>query len=114
MGFDDLARHMAGRDNKKLSTATSVDQLVAEAAEADRRLTRQRNLILGPVLIVCGVTFGVLLYFFYASQAHALSRPDPRNDNTMYYSIGVEVLAVAMVIAGVRQTLRGLRAPQIG
>ena len=37
MGFDDLARHMASRD-KKLSKATSADELVAEAARADRRM----------------------------------------------------------------------------
>jgi hypothetical protein len=110
MGFDDLARHMAGRDKRKLNTSATADELVAEARDADRRLSRQRNLILGPILIVCGLTLGALLYFLYTGEAKSLAKPDPRNDNTFFYSIGGTVLAVSMFIGGVKQTLAGLRA----
>lgn len=108
MGFDDLAKHMAGRDKRKLGTG-SADELVAEAAVADRKLTRQRNLILGPVLIVCGLALGALLYFMYTGQAHDLAKHDPRNENVFYYSIGGTVLAITMFFTGVRQTWVGVR-----
>ena len=57
MGFDDLARHMASRDGKKKlgEQAGNADQLVAEAARVDRRMSRQRDLILGPLLLVGGL-----------------------------------------------------------
>lgn len=110
MGFEDLARHMAGRDKQKLSTAKSADELVAEAAQADRRMTRTRDLILGPVLIVCGLALGALLYFLYAGEVHDLQHPRTADENTFYYSIGGMVLAAGMLLGGVRQTFRGVRA----
>ena len=110
MGFDDLARHMAGRDKQKLSTAKSADELVAEAAQADRRMTRTRDLILGPVLIVCGFALGALLYFLYTGEVHDLQHPRTADENTFDYSIGGMVLAAGMLLGGVRQTVRGVRA----
>jgi hypothetical protein len=110
MGFDDLARHMAGRDKRTLNTAATADELVAEAAQADRRMTRSRNLILGPVLIVCGLALAALLYVLYAGEVHDLQHPRTADENTFYYSIGGVVLAGSMLIGGVRQTIRGLRA----
>ena len=111
MGFDDLARHMAGRDKRKLSSAASADELVAEAAHADRRMTRTRDLILGPVLLAGGVVLCVLFYVLYTAEAKAITAPHSSED-TFYYSIGGAVLAVAMVIQGIRQTMRGVRSRQ--
>jgi uncharacterized membrane protein len=110
MGFDDLARHMAGRDKQKLSTAKTADELVAEAAVADRRMARTRDLILGPVLVACGLALGALLYVLYAGEVHDLQHPRTADENTFYYSVGGTVLAAGMLIAGVRQTVRGVRA----
>jgi hypothetical protein len=109
MGFDDLAKHMAGRDKRKLNTAASADELVADAARADRRMTRTRDLILGPVLLVGGLTLCVLFYVLYSAELKAVTDPHS-SENTFYYSIGGAALAVGMLIQGSRQTLRGLRA----
>ena len=109
MGFDDLARHMAGRDKHKLSTGKSADELVAEAAQADRRLTRSRDLILGPVLLIGGLALCVLFVLLYISEMKAIAAPHS-SETTFYYSIGGAALAVGMVIQGTRQTIRGLRA----
>ena len=62
MGFDDLARHMASRDGKKVKDGQpgDVNTFIAENEEHDRRLQRKRDLILGPVMVVGGA---VLLTF---------------------------------------------------
>lgn len=109
MGFDDLARHMAGRDKRTLNTAASADELVADAAQADRRMTRTRDLILGPVLLVGGLVLCVLIYVLYRAEANAVVDRHS-TENTFYYSIGGCVIAIGMVIEGTRQTLRGVRA----
>jgi len=108
MGFDDLARHMAGRDKRTLKAA-SADELVADAAQADRRMARTRDLILGPVLLFGGLALCVLFYLLYSAEMKAVADPHS-SESTFYYSIGGAALAIGMLIQGSRQTLRGLRA----
>ncbi len=111
MGFDDLARHMASRDGKKAAQTGSVEQLVAEAAEADRRLDRKRDLILGPVLLIGGLvilTF-IALYLIDAFTATPHPQRPPESSNRILLPIGGVVFSAGMVITGLLQTIRGLR-----
>jgi hypothetical protein len=111
MGFDDLARHMASRDKKALSKAASADQMVAEAARADRRQSRSRDLILGPLLLAGGLVAQVIvclfLFDFYDSTPH------PQRPSSEPESIRVPVIfLVGGFIAigiGFKWTVRGLR-----
>jgi hypothetical protein len=77
MGFDDLARHMAARDGKKkLSEPVgSADEIMAAAAEADRKMARTRDRVLGLIMLVGGA-FGLLLYVLYLFDANDPT-PDP-------------------------------------
>jgi hypothetical protein len=109
MSFDDLAKHMAARDrNKKLTTPRgNVDEIVAEAAKAARRMSRTRDLILGPLLLVGGITIAVLYSSWIFDLLHHTDSshiviPGP-------VPIGIAVGAIAMVIIGSVQTIRGLR-----
>ena len=113
MGFDDLARHMASRDGKKKLAvpAASADDLAAEIAKADRRLTRTRNLILGPVLMVCGAVILIVYGRYLLDVTHPTPNPQrPRGDGWFVYSIGLTFTAIAMVIIGCQQLIRGLKA----
>jgi hypothetical protein len=107
MGFDDLARHMASRDKRKLGTA-SADELVAEAQRSDHRMTRTRNLVLGTLLLAGGLAACVLVYFTLsemfgvATQNHSAPAP--------FYPAALTFVALAMVIAGTTQLVRGLRS----
>lgn len=60
MAFDDLARHMAGRDGQPLAPPTSASEFIARAAEENRRIDRRNNLILGPILLLGGLGVGAL------------------------------------------------------
>jgi hypothetical protein len=112
MAFDDLARHMAARDKKKLATAKSARQIVAEAAESDRRMARQRDLILGMLLLAIGIAgcvFAILL---------ANAKPSPRDlanfdagefRTARRYAYALAALALGALAAGARQTYRALR-----
>lgn len=107
MGFDDLARHLASRDGKKklVAQAGSADQIVEEAARADRRMSRQRDLILGPLLLVGGSVVLVLNYLVLSSAGTPNPHRPPSEGEYPLYLIGGSVLAV---IVGLRQTIRGV------
>jgi hypothetical protein len=55
MSFEDLARHMSARDGVSLSSASDPRQMMIEAQRAKRRHQRTRDLILGPLLLLCGL-----------------------------------------------------------
>lgn len=111
MGFDDLAKHLAKRDGKKLSTG-SADDVVAEAERADRQLQRKRDLILGTILLVGGATclvlFGLYLMDAFDPKPNPL-RP-PETTNTVLVPVGLIAASAGAVIFGLRQLFRGLRA----
>lgn len=60
MSFEDLAKHMSARDGGKLSTASNPRQMMVEAARAKRSHQRTSDLILGPLMLLCGITLVVL------------------------------------------------------
>lgn len=97
MAFDDLAKHMAARDRKKLGTGKNADELVAEAAVADRLHSRQRDLILGGLLTCFGAAgFAVIFLYGMPSTIH---RRDVR----------VAAGCVAMLALGIHRIYRALR-----
>ena len=112
MAFDDLARHMASRDGKKVAQTqpAGIDQFMAEAAEADRRMNRKRDLILGPLLLVGGLVMLTLfaLYLIDALNPTPHAQRPPSGDSFLVPT-GATVAAAGMVIVGVLQTIRGLR-----
>jgi len=108
MAFDDVARNMASRSRKKLSKATTADAMVAEAAVAGRKMARQRDLILGPILLLIGVIAGGAWFVIKTAP------PDPRASYTDHANawkalIALGALALGALGVGARQTLRGLR-----
>jgi hypothetical protein len=100
VGFDDLAKHMAKRDRRTGSTSRDPDQIVAEAAEADRRMSRTRDLILGPILLVGGLGF-VALFLLARVSRDAGEAPG----YVWSYCVG----GITATGVGARQTWRGLR-----
>jgi hypothetical protein len=110
IGFDDLARHMAARDKRKLDAA-SADQVVAEAIAADRRMTRTRDLVLGLLLVVTGLAMCALSFrlnydiFTFATGPARADEP-----NSVVYPVALTAIPIAMVIVGFQKTIRGLRA----
>lgn len=110
MGFDDLARHMAARDNKKLGPANATaDEMVAEIAKSDRRMDRTRNLVLGPILLVGGLVIGVLYVLYLLDATDTTPHPNRPPESSFLYWNGALVFAGGMVIVGARQLYRGLR-----
>jgi len=112
MGFDDLARHMAARDKRALRPVPSADVLVAEAARHDRRMTRTRDLILGPLLLIGGIVTSLLVYSSILDFFSPGTPTHPNNDTDRYPLLLVFV-ALALVIAGATQTIRGIRGPRV-
>ena len=98
MGFDDLARHMAARDGRKKARVESSDpdQIVAEAMKSDRRMSRTRDLVLGPLLLVGGLGIGVLAYGIAASGVV---------DRTV---LACGMLALGAITAGLMKTISGI------
>lgn len=115
MGFDDLARHMASRDGKKGSSPSSGEEILAQAAIADRRMSRTRDLILGSILFVGGLAIlGLYVFYLYGVWHNPPPQdvhqgPNGKSEVTYYYSIGLPVLTAGMIIGGLLQLVRGLR-----
>ena len=110
MGFDDLARHMASRDKKALSNATSADEMVAEAARVDRGMSRKRDLIMGPLLIVGGLFASVLVFLFLSDFYDPTPNPQrPPGPNTITVPTIMIVGGLISLGLGFKWTIRGLR-----
>jgi hypothetical protein len=110
MGFDDLARHMAARDKKKLGRENaSADEIVADMAKADRRMDRTRNLVLGPILLLGGLIIGTLYVLYILDATDTRPHPNRPPESTFLYWNGALVFAGGMLIVGARQLYRGLR-----
>lgn len=111
MGFDDLARHMASRDGTKAKPGPiTADAFLAEAAESDRRLSRKRDLILGPILLVGGLVVLAFLALYLLDAFDPTPHPErPPGEDTVLVPIGATVFVGGMVITGLLQTIRGLR-----
>jgi hypothetical protein len=111
MGFDDLARHMASRDKKKLgSQSATADELVAEMAKADRRMDRTRDLVLGPILLLGGLIIGTLYGLYVLDVLDVLPHPARHQGDFWVRAPGVVVLSVGMMIVGARRLFRGMRS----
>jgi hypothetical protein len=110
MAFDDLAKHMASRDGRKKPTG-DVDQILADAATADRRMTRTRNLILGALLMAGGALVAVLcfLYMFDAVDPKPNPLRPPENSQTVILPYGLLAASIGAFGTGAWQLFRGLR-----
>jgi O-antigen/teichoic acid export membrane protein len=111
MAFDDLAKHMAARDGRKNAGPVDPHKIMAEAAEADRRQTRQRNLILGTILVIGGL-IGLVMFALYIADAndpHPNRLRPPETSNTYLVPIGMIGACIAAVGTGARQLWRGIR-----
>ncbi len=111
MAFDDLARHMAARDGKKPTQPASVDDFLAEAIESERRLSRKRDLILGPVLLLGGLVILAFIALYLADAFSDTPHPQrpPETSNKILVPTGGVVFAGGMVIVGLKKMFRGLR-----
>src|SRR5262245_27399910 len=110
MAFDDLARHMASRDKRVLSKAASADEMVAEAAQRHRSQARQRDLILGPALLVGGLVGLVLALLTLADALDPKPNPmRPPEDGTIHFPTFLITASAGATITGLKWTLRGLR-----
>jgi hypothetical protein len=104
---------MASRDGKKdvAGQPRTAEQIMAEAADAERRLSRKRDLLLGPVLLVGGLVIlaliGLYLLDAFSDTPHP-QRP-PETSNKILVPTGGALFAAGMVITGLLQTIRGLR-----
>ncbi|HEY4178631.1 MAG TPA: hypothetical protein VGM90_17415 [Kofleriaceae bacterium] len=104
MAFDDLAKHMAARDgNKKAMVSGDGNQIVAEAAKANARLNRQRDLILGPILLVGGLV--CLAFGLFTVMDDSAQLPS----ENLRLVLSVISGGAAGVIIGGRKLSRGLR-----
>ena len=104
MGFDDLAKHMAARDGKKkVLSSGDGDQIIAEAAKADARMNRQRDLILGPILFVGGLASLALCVLLLIDDKGGIERHDVRLIAMLMGGAG------AGIVVGGRKLIRGLR-----
>ena len=110
MSFDDLAKHMAKRDGKKKLPMGDAAQIMADAAKADARMTRQRNLILGPILLIGGAVILTLGALNVREVLHLIAAKTPTiGSRNMLLLVGVPAVALVMFVAGAIQTWRGLR-----
>jgi hypothetical protein len=94
MGFDDLARHMASRDGKKVDAPSDAKDFIRRAGEENVRIDRRNNLILGTILLVGGLGVGTL--------ALQVSLEDGGRTGMLGASVG-------MVAWGLQRLYRGLR-----
>jgi hypothetical protein len=110
MAFDDLAKHMASRDRKRLSKAASADELVAEVAAADRKMARQRDLILGPLLLLGGVLAAVFLISLELdTNGGTTNMGYVERKQSLEFLALLSAITLALLGFGIRQTYRGLR-----
>jgi hypothetical protein len=88
MGFDDLAKRMGAKRSRK-----SPDQIIAEAAKADERMSRQSDLILGALLIAGGGVVALLVLNVESEGG--------RMDSILVASIGAILAGLAKFIRGI-------------
>jgi hypothetical protein len=84
------------------------DRMVADAAEAEKRSQRVKDLVLGPLLLVGGIVVGLLMYSTLKQAAAATGSMLKTLAMTTY---GTKLLLVAPVVAtivGAHKILRGL------
>ena len=109
MAFDELARHMAARDKKKLASNATADELVAEMAKAERRMDRTRNLVLGPILLLGGLIIGTLYLLYFLDALDIAPHPQRHEGDVWILWYGAPVFVGSMIVVGARQLYRGLR-----
>jgi hypothetical protein len=108
MSFEDLAKHMSARDGGKLSGASDARQMMVEARRASRRPQRRSDLILGPLMLVCGISLIALTL-----GAMVLSAKGGGYIIVYYGAI------ISLIAGGARKLIRGIaslfrtRAPVI-
>lgn len=106
MGFDDLAKHMAARDRRALSKAGNASEIMAEAASAERRMNRTRDLILGPIMLAGGLLYFVLVITLFVHAA--TPNPNRPPSGTVYVWLPTPA-AIYAIGYGIVRTIRGLR-----
>jgi hypothetical protein len=100
MSFDDVARRMQQRDSTHPLTGVgpasaplpTVDQYYVEMAVAERRSRKQKDIVLGSILLGVGLDHGGHLWQCIAVRGHLLHRvwPDDRGcDPTVPRSRGL-------------------------
>lgn len=99
MSFEDLAKHMSARDGGKLSQASDPRQMMVEAGRAKRRHQRTRDLILGPLMLACGIT-GVVM------TVAAIAMVSVRGGFVIVYYGAI----LGLIIGGVKKLIRGIAA----
>src|ERR1043166_745165 len=107
MGFDDLARHMASRDRKKVPVG-SADEVVSQAAKVSQRMGRTRDVILGLVLLIGGLGVLLLYVLVVLDAFHKTPRPLRPDSGRVRLRIYMRVAAGAAVIIGLMKLIRGL------
>lgn len=100
MSFEDLARHMSKRDGGKLSEASDPRQMMIEAGRAKRRQQRTHDLILGPLMLACGIT-GIVM----TVAVMAMMRASGGGYVVVYYGA-----IIGLIIGGVKKLIRGIAA----
>jgi hypothetical protein len=90
---------MSARDGGKLSKATDPRQMMVEAGRAKRRHQRTRDLILGPLMLACGITLAVMTV-----AAVAMVRVKGGFIVVYYGAI------LGLIIGGVKKLIRGIAA----
>lgn len=95
MGFEDLAKRMGARDGGGGSRTLDPDQLIAEAARVDRRRSRVSDLVLGPLLIMTGMSLVAVIVIAIAGREFGLG---------FIYS----GLAAGLLVLGLKRTFRGV------
>jgi len=114
MAFDDLARHMAKRDGKQAPSG-DAQQILADAARADQRMSRSRDLILGPIMMVGGLLIlGLYIFYLYGVFTNPPLQdihegPGGKPVVTYYYSIPLPIITGGMAVLGCLRTIRGIR-----
>lgn len=97
MSFEDLARHMSKRDGGQLSEAADPRQMMIEAGRAKRRQQRTHDLILGPLMLACGIT-GIVITVAMAALARSGG-----GFVVVYYGA-----IIGLIVGGARKLIRGI------
>jgi|HubBroStandDraft_6_1064221.scaffolds.fasta_scaffold22472_7 hypothetical protein len=101
MAFDDVARQMASRHKQKL-----------DDGDPHRRMIRTIDLVLGPLFLAGGIVLCVYVYGILREVFDPT--PDPNGPilqiKEVRVPIGLTILAPSLVIAGLVQTIKGLRS----